>query len=97
MRFRLPSEAEWEYAALAGSSGLWSFGYEESDIDEYAWHFGNTQAIGMESAQPVGSKRPNRWGLHDMDGNVKEWCENEFYAYLPGGSRRAATAAVSDL
>jgi len=64
---RLPSEAEWEYAARAGSESDWP-----SAVDAFAWHAGNAEG----SAHPVGTKRPNAFGLHDTLGNVREWCED---------------------
>ena len=79
--FRLPTEAEWEYACRAGTTTRWSFGDDENYLKDYAWYRANAWNLGEQNAHRVGMKAPNPWGLCDMHGNVWEWVLDWFSAY----------------
>ena len=83
---RLPTEAEWEYACRAGTTGP----YAGDGLDGMGWYKGN----GRDRTHPVGQKRPNLWGFYDMHGNVWEWC-NDWYSEYPSGSVTDPTGSAS--
>ena len=82
--YRLPTEAEWEYACRAGTTTRWSLGENEVQLKEYAWYSVNAWDLGEQYAHAVGMKLPNPWGLYDIHGNVFEWCQDQYGLHQSG-------------
>ena len=89
---RLPSEAEWEYVARAGTDTTWSFGDDAAKIDEYAWHTGN--ATGNDP--PVGAKQANPWGVYDTYGYLSEWAADPWHGDYQGAPKSAGVWPKGD-
>ena len=97
--YRLPTEAEWEYACRAGTTTRWSFADDEKVLGDYAWYDKNTFNIREEYAHLVGLKKPNAFGLYDMHGNVCEWCQDyygeDYYKQSPENDPKGPASGSS--
>jgi len=90
--YRLPTEAEWEYACRAGTNTRYSFGNNSAELGDYAWYTNNSNG----KTHPIGEKKSNAWGLYDMHGNVKEWCQDwyeiDYYESSPSVDPQGPTS-----
>jgi len=93
-QYRLPTEAEWEYACRAGSTTCFSFGDDPAKLGRYAWNNENTYDRDERYAHRVGLKKPNAWGLYDMHCNVWEWC-SDWYGDYPDGRAKDPLGATA--
>ncbi len=85
LKYSLPTEAQWEYACRAGTTGEYSFEGGESQLGDHAWFDENTMVLEENYAHTVRMKKANPWGLYDMHGNVWEWCQDGYEEKRPGG------------
>jgi len=97
--YRLPSEAQWEYAAKAGTTTKYSWGNSKSQAGKYAWYDKNAYDVGRKYTHAVGGKKPNPWGLYDMHGNVWEWVQDwygeNYYRNSPTNDPKGASSGSS--
>jgi formylglycine-generating enzyme required for sulfatase activity len=95
-KYRLPTEAEWEYACRAGRSTAYSFGAGSQQLGSYAWFGENAFDAGEKYAHETGTKKANDFGLYDMHGNVWEWCA-DWHGYYISGQTTDPLGALSGL
>jgi formylglycine-generating enzyme required for sulfatase activity len=97
--YRLPTEAEWEYACRADTRTAYSFGDSESMLGDYAWFDGNAWNVNQRYAHRVAQKKPNVWGLYDMHGNIWEWCsdwyDEDYYSKSPASDPQGPSSGES--
>lgn len=94
-KYTLPTEAQWEYACRAGTTTRFSFQEFALQLGDFAWFKKNAYDAQEQHAHEVGTKRPNAWGLHDMHGNLREWCRDSYLEHLPGGTNPEGTSIGS--
>jgi len=93
--YTLPTEAQWEWGCRAGTTTAYAFGESPETLGEAAWFVGNAWDRDEKYPHPVGQKRANAWGLHDLHGNVEEWCLDNYRKSRPGGADPLVTTTVT--